>query len=259
MSHPCTYVKYNMHEQSGMELTVVASNAASSRTERDILRDEVRRILYGMGFLPKLAMFLALTAVEEPPVVGFEEVFVPELHPFQEKHLDMIRKLIPQVRVLEAELEQIYQFRRGDFAAWTRKPTPDDLFRICSFRQKQECMEQHLSRFAFNWSITIKMAGAAGDINKSVVRAFEKLTKVGGSSPMGYSLSKDLAELEGMVRMPSVDFMAACALLESTLIREKQSGPEEGMTRKKRRAPRQRKTIRVIKESTGTTPPQYDI
>src|SRR5262249_40246679 len=70
--------------------------------------DEVKRVIYGLGFAGKEHIALAEKLVSEPPKERFDRVVLDKKTDGREKHVRALRKLVGAVRELDQQVDEAY-------------------------------------------------------------------------------------------------------------------------------------------------------
>ncbi len=182
-------------------------------------QEEVRRILYGMGFVAKDHISLAEKLLSNPPKDEFERVMIPKKLAIREKHLCFLRKLIKDVRIVDMWVDDLYAKCRSS-CVHNRKPLPTTAPGIQhQLAQANKTLSSALPKFGFNWAVTLETAVLAEHIRGKI----ECLMNPHGDSSaptqrVDFS-SRELKRLEEFVRMPPRDYLALCDQLSAALKR----------------------------------------
>src|SRR6266480_3863372 len=176
--------------------------------------NEVKRILYGLGFAAKEHIALAEKLIAEPPKERFDRVVLDARLPARESHLRTLRRLVRRVRDLDSRVDD-------KFAAWQGARRKASRARLLAGLQKlDQKLQQTFARFCFKPKVIDEIILVAENIHdkmQSSLRAIEELERRAKSSGRRSLLETErqkIRALETFVRMPHQDFLDAYGWLK---------------------------------------------
>jgi RNA polymerase primary sigma factor len=170
--------------------------------------NEVKRIIYGLGFAGKEHIALADKLLSEPPKERFDRVVLDNKVEGREKYLLHLRKLVKQVRQLDAEVDK-------KFAEWRAAPSTRREKTLAAFQKLDRKLRVAFPRFFFKHKVIEEMVLVAENIrdkfNLGLRRIEETQSQPASAASDGLieSERRKIAALEDFVRMPCAEFMAA--------------------------------------------------
>ncbi|MEI7729362.1 MAG: hypothetical protein WCO56_07305 [Verrucomicrobiota bacterium] len=177
-------------------------------------KEEVRRILYSMGFIAKDHILLAEKLLAQPPTEEFERVIKTEKHVYRELHLRTLRHLVLHARDIDMQLDELYGIGQ--------KPVVD--FRASAIAQFRQVYAKTnfrlatvLTRFAFNWTALEDMAMVADHIGQKIQVYLPRDGEPPRSFVQDTDRQRQRCALEELVRMPAPDYCHACDCLRTAL------------------------------------------
>src|SRR5882672_8197646 len=121
--------------------------------------NEIKRIIYGLGFAGKEHIALAEKLVSEPPKERFDRVIVDKKIDSRDAHILHLRKLVKSIRDLDREVDDRY-------AAWQSGPNKarrDKLF--AEFKKSDGRMQKCFSKFFYKHKVIEEMSLVADNIH----------------------------------------------------------------------------------------------
>ena len=188
--------------------------------------NEVKRILYGLGFAAKEHIALAEKLIAEPPKERFDRVILEARLPARENHLRTLRRLVKRVRELDSKVDD-------KFAAWQGARHKASRARLLARLQKlDQKLQQTFVRFCFKPKVIDEIILVAENIHdkmQSSLRAIEELERRAKSSGRRSLLETErqkIRALETFVRMPHQDFLDAYGWLKQFAAKAHQAKTE---------------------------------
>src|SRR5438094_322626 len=136
--------------------------------------NEVKRILYGLGFAAKEHIALAEKLIAEPPKERFDRVILEARLPARENHLRTLRRLVKRVRELDSKVDD-------KFAAWQGARHKASRARLLARLQKLDQKLQHtFVRFCVKPKVIDEIILVAENIHdkmQSSMRTIEELER----------------------------------------------------------------------------------
>jgi RNA polymerase primary sigma factor len=209
-------------------LTVEQEIAIAKKIEA--AEEAFRAVIYDLGFIAKEHIALAEKLLSVPPRERFDRVIEDSHIELRERHLKTLRRVIPQVRRIDNELDKRYRAHGGRRLRTKNKPTP-----------KERRLHALLRKFCFQPKALEEMSIVARNIQQEFLRllgAFRKRHAAGrrskgkGVGPEQSTLlparvhrarsqfrsERDrLMALERLVRMPARDYLTACDQMNAHL------------------------------------------
>ncbi len=171
--------------------------------------NEVKRIIYSLGFAGKEHIALAEKLVSEPPKERFDRVILDKKIESRDNHLRALRKLVKEVRILDQQVDDRY-------AAWQvaankakREKTLKD------FKKLDEKLQRTFVKFYYKQKVIEEMALVADNIHDKIqlslraIRELEAQRKSAQQQAIILSGQKKIKPLDEFVRMPYEDYLKA--------------------------------------------------
>jgi RNA polymerase primary sigma factor len=183
----------------GPLLTREGEVAICQRIEK--AENEERRILYSFGFTAKEHIALAEKLLAEPPKERFDRVIMASKIPCRGEHLQALRKLVGQVRVLDRRVDAAY----ADWQRTTDKKRREK--RAAEFRKLDQKLQQTFSRFYYEPKVVEEMTAMADNIAEKIrtgLRAIHELERLPQSTQRHTLLEshkEKIRSLESFARM----------------------------------------------------------
>src|SRR5436309_4221681 len=176
--------------------------------------NEVKRILYGLGFAAKEHIALAEKLIAEPTKERFDRVILDARLPARERHLRTLRQLVKRVRELDQKVDDKFAALQSVRSKTSRARL---LARLQTLDQK---LQQTFVRFCFKPKVIDEMILVAENIHdkmQSSLRALqgaERRAKSNAQRSLIEAERQKLRALETFVRMPCQDYLDAYARLK---------------------------------------------
>ncbi len=176
--------------------------------------NEVKKIIYSLGFAGKEHIALAEKLICEPPKERFDRVILDKKIEGRENHLKALRKLIREVRAIDQHVDQHY-------AEWQNaaSKTKRDASGVKLKRSDQK-LQRTFAKFFFKQKVIEEMALVADNIHDKfqlsvrAIREFEPHRKSSQQQAAIQSEQKKIRALEEFVRLPHPDYLQAYQLLQ---------------------------------------------
>ncbi len=168
---------------------------------------EITRIIYSLGFAGKEHIALAEKLLAEPPRERFDRVILEKKVDGRDAHLAALRKLVPRVQKLDAEVDQKYTDWRH---AHGREKSEQAL---AEFKRADRQLQHAFAKFCFKQKVVEEMALVAENIHDKLQYSLRALTEAEAqreSSAQQHLVAAEkqkIRALEEFVRMPADDFL----------------------------------------------------
>jgi RNA polymerase primary sigma factor len=171
--------------------------------------NDVKRIIYSLGFAAKEHIALAEKLLSEPPKERFDRVVLDKKIDSRDSHLKELRRMIKHVRALDIEVDEKY-------AAWqsgANKSSRDKLAR--TFRKIDRKLQNTFVRFFYKQKVIEEMALVAENIydkirlSLCIVADLENQRQSAQQQNSIHCEQRKIEALEEFVRMPHEDYIAA--------------------------------------------------
>jgi RNA polymerase primary sigma factor len=171
--------------------------------------NEVKRIIYSLGFAGKEHIALAEKLVSEPPKERFDRVILDKKIESRDNHLRALRKLVKEVRNLDQQVDDRY-------AAWqnvVNKAKRDK--NLKDFKKLDEKLQRTFGKFYYKQKVIEEMALVADNIHDKIllslkaIRELEAQRKSTQQQAIILSEQRKIKALEEFVRMPYEDYLKA--------------------------------------------------
>src|SRR5438876_10403480 len=176
--------------------------------------NEVKRILYGLGFSAKEHIALAETLIAEPPKDRFDRVILDAQLPARERHLRTLRQLVKRVRALDQRVDD-------KFAAWQSARNKTSRTRLVARLQAlDQKLQQTFVRFCFKPKVIDEMILVAENVHDKMqsslrpLNGAERRAKSRAQRSLIEAERQKIRALETFVRMPYQDYLDAYARLK---------------------------------------------
>jgi RNA polymerase primary sigma factor len=186
----------------------------------------ITRIIYRMGFAAKEHIAVAEKLVAQPPRERFDRVVLEKELPRRERHLRLLRRLIPRVQHFDRLADEKY-------AAWqTAKNQAARTRAATALARAQARLEALYPRFAFKQKVVEEMTQVAENVFdrfQSALRRIAELESRPDAAERASELRDErhkLRELERFVRRPFREFEQDMAALKEAIQRANQAKNE---------------------------------
>jgi len=164
--------------------------------------NQVRRIVYGLGFAAKEHIALAEKLLSEPPKERFDRVIVDKKIEGRENHLKELRRLVKKVRGLDQEVDDKYaEWQRASEAGKKEKLHQE-------FKKIDLRLQATFPKFFYKQKVIEEMITVSENIHDKLqsglrmVRELDPLKKSPHSAVIIESEQRKIKALEEFVRMP---------------------------------------------------------
>jgi RNA polymerase primary sigma factor len=176
--------------------------------------NEVKRIIYSLGFAGKEHIALAEKLVSEPPKERFDRVILDKKIESRDNHLRALRKLVKEIRGLDQQVDD----RFADWQGTTNKTRREKGFK--DFRKLDDKLQRTFVKFYYKQKVIEEMALVADNIHDKIqlslrtIQDFEHQRKSTHQQTIILSEQRKIKALEEFVRMPSEDYLQAYQQLQ---------------------------------------------
>jgi RNA polymerase primary sigma factor len=173
----------------------------------EVAENEVRKIIYSLGFAGKEHIALAEKLLTDPPRERFDRVILDKQVDNRNAHLGVLRKLIARVHKIDLEADHKY-------AAWRDARNGAQRRRAQSaFRRLDQKLRVAFPRFCYKYKVIEEMALVAENIHDKLQYGLQALAET--EAQRESTAQQHLAEaerqkikaLEEFVRMPHADYL----------------------------------------------------
>ena len=169
--------------------------------------NEVRKIIYGLGFAGKEHVALAEKLLADPPRERFDRVVLDNKVDSRNAHLRVLRRVLARVRKLDEDADQQYTAWRGAHLKASR------LRATRAFKRANQKLQAAFPDFCFKYKVSEEMTLVAENIHDKLQYSLRALAD--SESQRESSAQQHLVEaerqkiraLEEFVRMPFGDFL----------------------------------------------------
>ena len=168
--------------------------------------NEVKRILYGLGFAAKEHIALAEKLLSEPPKERFDRVIVDQKLPVRDEHLKVLRRLIKQLRDMDQKVDDKY-------ASWLvakDKRAADK--QLAEFKSMDKKLQATFAKFCYKPKVISEMMLVAENIHDKIKASLhasneaERLGKTPVRDQVVESEKEKIRALETFARMAHTEF-----------------------------------------------------
>jgi RNA polymerase primary sigma factor len=176
--------------------------------------NEVKRIIYSLGFAGKEHIALAEKLVSEPPKERFDRVILDKKIESRDNHLRALRKLVKEVRILDQQVDDFYAVWQNAVNKGKREKSHKD------FKKLDEKLQRTFAKFYYKQKVIEEMALVADNIHDKIqlslraIRDLEAQRKSTQQQAIILSEQKKIKALEEFVRMPYEDYLKAYQQLQ---------------------------------------------
>ena len=171
--------------------------------------NDLRHIVYGLGFAAKEHLALAEKLISDPPRERFDRVILDKKVASREAHLTALRRLVPRVRELDAEVDRHFNLWRDAVQNAKRTREHDE------FAKLDKKLQATFPKFYFKHKVVEEMAQVAENIYEKIqysLRALAEAQEQRESTAQKHLVEAErqtLRALEEFVRMPHPEFLVA--------------------------------------------------
>jgi RNA polymerase primary sigma factor len=171
--------------------------------------NQVKAIIYSFGFTGKEHVALADKLISEPPKERFDRVIVDKKVDNRDTHLKELRRLVKQVKALDAEVDDKY-------AAWrTAHSNAERTRKFNEFQKADQKLQRTFGKFFYKQKVLEEMALVADNIFEKIqaslkmIHEFEKERASAHRALLITGEQRKITSLEEFVRMPADKFLEA--------------------------------------------------
>jgi RNA polymerase primary sigma factor len=171
--------------------------------------NEVKRVIYGLGFAGKEHIALAEKLVAKPPKERFDRVVLDQKIDGRELHLRALRRLIKVTAVADRKADESY-------AAWRHGASRAVRSRLeAHFKKLDRKLQALLPKFYYKQKVIEEMALVAENIHDKIQASLRFISELEEQpkSPQQQALLQSeqckLQSLEEFVRLSGVDYLSA--------------------------------------------------
>ncbi|HEV2694872.1 MAG TPA: RNA polymerase sigma factor RpoD [Verrucomicrobiae bacterium] len=175
----------------------------------EVAENELRRIVYGLGFTGKEHLALAEKLLADPPRERFDRVILDKKVDSRDAHLQALRRLTKRTRELDAEVDRHFNLWRDAHQQAKRTREHDEFVKL------DIKLQATFPRYYFKHKVVEEMTQVAENIHEKVqysLRALEDAQAQRESTAQKHLVEAEqqtLRALEEFVRMPHQDFLIA--------------------------------------------------
>jgi RNA polymerase primary sigma factor len=176
--------------------------------------NEVKRIIYSLGFAGKEHIALAEKLVSEPPKERFDRVILDKKIESRDNHLRALRKLVKEVRLLDQQVDDRYSVWQTAVNKAKREKSVKD------FKKLDEKLQRTFAKFYYKQKVIEEMALVADNIHDKIqlslraIRELEAQRKSSQQQAIILSEQKKIRALEEFVRMTFEEYLKAYQQLQ---------------------------------------------
>jgi RNA polymerase primary sigma factor len=169
--------------------------------------NEVKRIIYSLGFAGKEHIALAEKLVSEPPKERFDRVILDKKIESRDNHLRALRKLVKEIRALDQQVDDRFADWQGTANKTRREKALKD------FRKLDDKLQRTFAKFYYKQKVIEEMALVADNIHDKIqlslrtIHDFEQQRKSTHQQAIIQSEQRKIKALEEFVRMPYEDYL----------------------------------------------------
>jgi RNA polymerase primary sigma factor len=196
----------------------------SKRIEK--AENELRAVIYHFGFAGKEHIALAEKLLADPPRERFDRVVQDQKVAGRESHLKSLKRLVPAVRELDAEVDRHFNLWRDAHQNAKRNHEHD------AFLKLDKKLLAHFPKFCFKQKVNEEIAVVAENIHDKLQYCLRALADARNQRESSAQLhlveaeQQKLRALEEFVRMPHEDFLLAFDRLRDAAARALQAKTE---------------------------------
>jgi RNA polymerase primary sigma factor len=171
--------------------------------------NNVRRIIYGMGFAGKEHIALAEKLLSEPPKERFDRVITDKKIDSRDQHLKELRLLVKKVRNQDQEVDKKYN-EIHEAGNATRKERL-----LAEFKKLDHKLQTMFPKFFYKQRVIEEMILVSENIHDKIqaslhaISDLEQQRKTPAAQTIIDSEKRKIKALEDFVRMPSTEYLAA--------------------------------------------------
>src|SRR6266581_4083420 len=171
--------------------------------------NEIKRIIYGLGFTGKEHIALAEKLVSDPPKERFDRVILDKKIEGRESHLKVLRKLVDAVRAVDVAVDESYsQWQNGS-------PNGEDRKLESRFKKLDQKLQATYEKFFYKTKVVEEMVLVAENIHDKLqsclltLKELEDPTRAVAQLSLVESELRKIRVLEEFVRMTHPEYLKA--------------------------------------------------
>jgi RNA polymerase primary sigma factor len=183
---------------------------------------EMKKLVYGLGFTAKEHIAIAEKLLSDPPKERFDRVVVDKKVANRERHLKDLRNLIKKVRVLDDDVDKLYDELQKVAQAKREKPLKD-------FQKEDKKLQDTFPKFYYKQRVLEDMIVVAGNIHEKFQASLRRLNELEPQRKTAEQQASIAGEkvkikaLEQFVRMQREDFYVVFTQLKRAADRAHQA------------------------------------
>jgi len=169
--------------------------------------NEVRKIVYGLGFAGKEHIALAEKLLADPPRERFDRVVLDQKVDSRDAHLRALRRLIARVRKIDQAVDRLYNTWRDTHSKTKRRRM------LAAFKRADQTLQTVFPKLCFKQKVVEEMALVAENIHDKLQYSLHALADAENqreSSAQQHLVEAErhkIKALEEFVRMPHENFL----------------------------------------------------
>ncbi len=171
--------------------------------------NQVRRIIYSLGFAAKEHIALAEKLLSEPPKERFDRVIVDKKIEGRENHLKELRRLVKKVRIMDQEVDDKY-------AAWQHAPDNSKKEKLhTEFKKSDQKLQSTFQKFFYKQKVIEEMITVSENIHDKLQSSLRMIKELEGQKKSSQTAAiieseqRKIKALEEFVRMPYDQYLRA--------------------------------------------------
>jgi len=168
---------------------------------------EMKRLAYGLGFAAKEHIAFAEKLLADPPQERFDRIVVETKVAGRDRHLSHLRRLVKQVRLLDAQMDGRYATRRAGKGSRGRRQRP-----VASSPKLERTLQANFPKFCYKQKVVEDLVAVATNLREklqAVMRRIQELQDYPSTPGQRGHLQQEQAKLhalEQFVRSPREEF-----------------------------------------------------
>lgn len=196
-------------KQMGLVALLTREQEVEISKRIEAAENEVRKIIYSLGFVGKEHVALAEKLLADPPRERFDRVVLDNKVDSRNDHLRVLHRVLARVRKLDQDVDRDYTAWRGAHLKAKRQRM------LRAFKQSNQKLQDAFPKFCFKYKVCEEMALVAENIHDKLqysLRALADAESQRESSAQQHLVEAErqkIRALEEFVRMPAGDFLKA--------------------------------------------------
>ena len=212
-------------KQMGMVALLTREEEVAISKRIEAAEEELRDIIYALGFTAKEHIALAEKLLEDPPRERFDRVVLEKKVDSRDAYLRSLRRHLTRVRELDCQVDV-------KFIGWRDSREAQRAAAAAEFGKLREKLQETFGKFYFKHKVVEEMAMVAGNIHDKFhygLRALAEAERQRESGPQKHLVAAEwqkLRALEEFVRMSHEAYLAAFQALIAASTRAVQAKTE---------------------------------